>query len=125
MGLTNWIEKIKSLDSKVRYWDNRSSKWMMRHFYILFFEILLVVIFVWCFVNNLRLIDASNAISQTSLVEHLLLTQTINSVIMIVLMLLNSFWMLFIFSNIIRFRALLKEMNFNLSKRKGPPPPGH
>ena len=111
---------MRAWDAKVRYWDSRSSKWMMRHFYILFFEIFLVIIFVWCFINNLKLIDVNNAISQANLVEHLLLTQTINSVIIIILLLLNSFWMLFIFNNIIRFRALLKEMNFNLSKRKHP-----
>ena len=104
--------------SKVRYWDNRSSKWMMRHFYIFFFDVFLVFIFVWCFTNNLRLIDVSSMITQNNLLERLLLMQTINSVIIIVLLLLNSFWMLFIFGNIIRFRALLKEMNFNLSKRR-------
>lgn len=112
---------VNDLMAKVRYWDNRSAKWMMRHFYIFFFEVFLVAIFVWCFTNNLHLIDISSLLARTSLVERLLLTQTINSVIIIVLLLLNSFWMLFIFGNIIRFRSLLKEMNFNLSKRK----PGH
>ena len=121
MGINNLLGKIKAWDAKVRYWDSRSAKWMMRHFYILFFEIILVGIFLWCFINNLKLIDVNSAISQANLVEHLLLTQTINSVIIIVLLLLNSFWMLFIFNNIIRFRALLKEMNFNLSKRRSPP----
>ena len=121
MGINNLLGKIKAWDAKVRYWDSRSAKWMMRHFYILFFEIILVGIFLWCFINNLKLIDVNSAISQANLVEHLLLTQTINSVIIIVLLLLNSFWMLFIFNNIIRFRALLKEMNFNLSKRRSNP----
>ena len=107
--------------AKVRYWDNRSAKWMMRHFYIFFFEVFLVFIFVWCFTNNLRLIDLNNAITQNNIVEKLLLTQTINGVIIIVLLLLNSFWMLFIFGNIIRYRAILKEISFNLSKRKGHP----
>ena len=111
MGLNDFM-------AKVRYWDNRSAKWMMRHFYILFFEIFLVSIFVWCFINNLRLIDVSGAISQNNLIERLLLTQTINGVITIILLLLNSFWMLFIFGNIIRFRSLLKEISFHVSKRK-------
>ena len=111
MGLNDFM-------AKVRYWDNRSAKWMMRHFYILFFEIFLVSIFVGCFINNLRLIDVSGAISQNNLIERLLLTQTINGVITIILLLLNSFWMLFIFGNIIRFRSLLKEISFHVSKRK-------
>ena len=111
MGLNDFM-------AKVRYWDNRSAKWMMRHFYILFFEIFLVSIFVWCFINNLHLIDVGNAISPNNLLERLLLTQTINSTIIIVLLMLNSFWMLFIFSNILRFRSLLKEISFHVSKRK-------
>ena len=111
MGLNDFM-------AKVRYWDNRSAKWIMRHFYILFFEIFLVSIFVWCFINNLRLIDVSVAVSPNNLIERLLLTQTINGVITIILLLLNSFWMLFIFGNIIRFRSLLKEISFHLSKRK-------
>ena len=114
MGLNDFM-------AKVRYWDNRSAKWMMRHFYILFFEIFLVSIFVWCFINNLRLIDVSGSIAQNNLIERLLLTQTINSVITLILLLLNSFWMLFIFGNIIRFRSLLKEISFHLSKRKNTP----
>ena len=104
--------------AQVRTWDNRLAKWMMRHFYVLFFEFLLVAIFLWCFINNLRLIDVSGFITQNNITERLLLTQTINSAIIIILLLLNSFWMLFIFANIIRFRSLLKEMNFNLSKRR-------
>ena len=104
--------------AKVRYLDNRSAKWIMRHFYILFFEIFLVSIFVWCFINNLWLVDLNNVIPPYHVTERLLLTQTVNGVIVIVLFMLNSFWMLFIFGNMIRFRALLKEMNFNLSRRK-------
>lgn len=111
MGLNDFM-------AKVRYWDNRSAKWMMRHFYILFFEIFLVSIFVWCFINNLQLIDVGASTAQSTLIERLLLTQTINSVIVIVLLMLNSFWMLFIFSNILRFRSLLKEISFHVGKRK-------
>ena len=114
MGLNDFM-------AKVRYWDNRSAKWMMRHFYILFFEIFLVSIFVWGFINNLRLIDVGSAIAPSNLIERLLLTQTINGVIALLLLLLNSFWMLFIFGNMIRFRSLLKEISFHLSKRKNIP----
>ena len=111
MGLNDFM-------AKVRYWDNRSAKWMMRHFYILFFEIFLVSIFVWCFINNLHLIDIGSSLSQGSLIERLILTQTVNSVIVIILLMLNSFWMLFIFGNMLRFRSLLKEISFHVSKRK-------
>ena len=103
--------------SKVRYWDNRTAKWMIRHFYLLFFEVFLVFIFVGLFVITLRIIDASTWVSK-NVVERLLLLQSIISVIITLLLLLNSFWMLYIFNEIIRTRSTLKEINFNLTKRK-------
>ena len=37
--------------NKVRQWDNRTAQWIIRHFYILFFEMILVAIFIGVFVN--------------------------------------------------------------------------
>ena len=108
---------FNDLMAKVRYWDNRMAKWMIRHFYLLFFEIFLVFIFVGLFVITLKIIDASALISK-NMIERLLLLQSIISVIVTLLLLLNSFWMLYIFNEIIRTRSTLKEINFNLTKRK-------
>jgi len=102
--------------AKVREWDNRSAKWMMRHFYILFFEAFLVAIFVGLFMNTLQVINISDNISRHNVTERLLLSQSVNSLIIVLLLLLNSFWMLYMFNSMIRFRSLLKEINFNLRK---------
>ena len=105
--------------AKVRQVDNRSAKWMMRHFYILFFEFFLVFIFLVFFVNVLRVLNIADDVSQTNVVERLLLSQSISALIIVILLLLNSFWMLYIFNSMIRSHGLLKEINFNLIKRKG------
>ncbi len=105
--------------AKVRYWDNRSAKWIIRHFYILFFEIFLVCIFLVFFGNTLQVINISDAVSKKNIVERLLLTNSINTLIIVLLLLLNSFWMLYMFNSILRFRTILKEINYNLSKKKG------
>ena len=102
---------------KVRYWDNRLAKWMIRHFYILFFEIVLVVIFLGLFAITMRVIDVSTGIKHGA-VEQLLLLQVIISILITFLILLNSFWILYIFSELLRTRSVLKEINFNLTKRK-------
>ena len=103
--------------AKVRYWDNRSAKWMMRHFYILFFEVFLVTIFFAFFVNVIQVINISTELSKHNIIERLLLSQSFNTLIIVLLLLLNSFWMLYMFSSIIRLRTILREMNFNFSKR--------
>ena len=103
---------------KVRYWDNKIAKWMIRHFYLLFFEVFLVLIFVGLFVITIKTIDISPEIGH-GVVERILLFQTFNAIFITLLLLLNSFWMLYIFNEIIRTKSILKEMNFNLSKRKG------
>ncbi len=84
---------------------------------VLFIEILLVVIFVGIFIITIKVIDVS-ALVKEGIVERLLLFQTINAIVITLLLLLNSFWMLYIFNEIIRTRSALKEINFNLSKRK-------
>ena len=105
--------------AKVREWDNRSAKWIMRHFYILFFEIFLVLIFLGLFINTIQVINISDSVSPNDISERLLLSQSVNGLIIVLLLLLNSFWMLYMFNSIIRFRSLLKEINYNLRKRQG------
>jgi len=104
--------------AKVRYLDSRSAKWMMRHFYILFFEFFLVAIFFFFFANTLHVINLGTDIDPNSILERLLLTQSVNGLIIVILLLLNSFWMLYMFNSIIRYRSILKEISFNTSKYK-------
>lgn len=109
---------FNDLMAKLRHFDNKAAKWIMRHFYIIFFEFLLVFVFFGFFVNTLKIIDVSHDIDPNNVVERLLLVQSQNTLFLLFLILLNSFWLLYIFNNTIRFRVLLKEINFNLNRRK-------
>lgn len=104
--------------NKIRQWDNRSAQWMMRHFYMLFFEFILVGVFVFFFMNTFKVIDASDHVSRNNTGEVLLLAQTINTSLIVVLLLFNSFWMLYIFNSILRLRGVLKNIDYNLSRRR-------
>jgi len=103
--------------NKVRYFDNLAAKWILRHFYILFFEILLVALFLIFFFNTVQFIDYSVDIGKENVVERLLLTQTVYTLVIVLLLLLNSFWMLYIFNCLMRIQNGLKDLNFNLTKR--------
>ena len=109
--------------NKVRYWDNHFSRWMMRHFYILFFEFVLVIIFFWFLLTLLKAIDAASQVAANNVTEQLLLTQSTTTLIIALLLILNSFWMLYIFSHIDRLRVILREISFTLSRRKNSNPP--
>lgn len=106
-----------TLLSKIRYWDNLTAKWLMRHFYFMFFQIVLVVIFFVWFVNMFNVLDANYQISDDSpITERILATQSVNMTIVVLLILLNSFWMLFIFSAIQRIGNLLKDISYHLNR---------
>ena len=92
---------------------------MLRHFYMLFFEIFLVFIFLMLFVNTLKVIDVYSLASSGDIVEKLLIAQSVNSILIVLLIILNSFWMLFMFNTIIRMGTLLRDLNFTLTRRKG------
>jgi hypothetical protein len=51
-----------------------------------------------------------------NLIGRLLLTQSVNTLIIALLLILNSFWTLYIFNNLTRLRSLMKEMNYHMSK---------
>lgn len=104
--------------AKVRQWDNNAARWMMRHFYIIFFEFVLVVIFFVFLYNTYRSIDISHAVDEKNILEQLLVQQSTNTHIIVILMLLNSFWMLYIFNEITRLRTILKDISFYQSRRK-------
>jgi uncharacterized BrkB/YihY/UPF0761 family membrane protein len=104
--------------NKLRQWDNRSNQWFIRHFYVLFFEIILVMVFVLFFVMTINTINISADIQKTSLTERLLLNQNYLTLAILFLILLNSFWMLFTFAGMLKIRNVLKNVDFNLSHRK-------
>lgn len=101
---------------KVRYWDNRTAGWILRHFYLLFFQIVLVIIFIGWFINTIRVIDISFEVNGNNILERLLLTQSINTAAIVLLIILNSFWLLYLFSGIQRLRGILKDISYNTSK---------
>lgn len=103
--------------NKVRQWDNHTSQWITRHFYLLFFEAILAAIFVAMIVNALKLIDASVDMHNPSVLEKLLMAQSVNTLLVVILLLFNSFWMLYIFSSMLKMRSTLRNIDFNLSRR--------
>ena len=102
--------------NKVRYWDNLVAKWLMRHFYFMFFQIVLVIILVFWLTNALQVINANFESADGSTLERLAVSQAINTSIIVILMILNSFWLLYIFNGIQRISYILKDMSFNISK---------
>ena len=109
---------FNDLMSKIRHWDNRSAQWMMKHFYMLFFEFILVGVFVFFFVNTLKLVDISEHVSKTNLLENLIFAQTVNVSLIVVLLLFNSFWLLYIFNSLLRLRGILRNIDYNLGRRR-------
>ncbi|OGX08796.1 MAG: hypothetical protein A2Z88_11235 [Omnitrophica WOR_2 bacterium GWA2_47_8] len=105
--------------SKIRQWDVQTAKWINRHFYLLFFEIILAIIFVAFFVNSLKVIDFNiEAMGEGKLLEKILISQSVNLSFVVMLLLLNSFWILFMFNSILRISASLRELNYVLGKRR-------
>ena len=104
--------------NRVRQLDNRSVMWMQRHFYMLFFEIVLAVIFLALFVNILKTMDLSVEVSKANVTERLLLNQSIYTLLVVILLLFNSFWTLYIFNSILRLRSILKNIEYNLTRRR-------
>ena len=104
--------------TKVRYWDNRFAKWMLGHFYTIFFEFVLVMVFLIFFINIFKTIDLSTQVEPGNVTGQLLLQQSIHSLLIIFLLVMNSFWMLFIFNGMNRLRIILKDISFHLMRRK-------
>ena len=102
--------------SKVRYWDNLMTKWIMRQFYL--FQIPLWIIFFGWLFNTLNIIDTQTHITDTMVAEKILQTQTIFVAIVVLILLLNSFWMLYMFSALQSMRLILKDINYNTSRFK-------
>jgi len=106
------------LMNRVRQWDNRAAQWMGRHFHVILFQLILLCIFILAFVNILRLINISFNIHRGNVTDQLLLNQSINSTLIVLLLLLISLGVLNIINNNSRLRSVLKNIEYNLSKRR-------
>ena len=104
--------------NKVRQVDNRCARWMMRHFYTMFFQVVLVVIFFFFFVNTIQTINTADRIAPDNLTQEILLQQNGNLLLIIFLMILNSFWMLFMFASVNSLRVVLKDIHYTLMRKK-------
>ena len=104
--------------NKIKQWDYRASQWMGRHFYIILFEAILVIFFLFAFINALKILNASFSIQKNNVTEQLLLAQSFNSILMVMLLILISLGILNIINSNLRFRNVLKNIEFNLSKRR-------
>ena len=102
--------------SKVKYLDNLVARWLMRHFYVMFFQIVLVAIFVFWFINLFSVIDTSTQVPHDDNLQRMISVQSIHSSIIVFLMLLNSFWLLFMFNSILNLRNILKDISYHISK---------
>ena len=103
---------------KIKQWDNRAAQWMGRHFYIILFEAILAIIFLLAFINALKILNISFDVQKSSVTEQLLLTQSFNSTLVVMLLLLIALGILNIINNNSRLRGVLKNIEFNLSKRR-------
>ena len=103
---------------KVRQWDNRAAQWMGRHFYIILFEAIIAIIFIFAFINALKLLDASFDIHKANIADRLLFNQSVNIVLIVMLLILIALGVLNIINSNLRLRGVLKNIEFNLSKRR-------
>ncbi|MCA9401701.1 MAG: hypothetical protein KC713_08745 [Candidatus Omnitrophica bacterium] len=104
--------------NKIRHIDNKVAKWIMRHFYLTFFQIVLAIIFMVWFMSALDIIDLNFSASSSSITDRILLSQATNANIIVFLLILNSFWLLFIFGSIQRLKTTLKDIHFGILRLK-------
>jgi hypothetical protein len=104
--------------NKVRQWDNRAAQWMGRHFYIILFEVILFIIFVFAFINALKTLNISFNIQKDNITDQLLLTQSLNSILIVMLLILIALGILNIINANSKLRNILKNIEFNLSRRR-------
>ncbi|MFT5386973.1 MAG: hypothetical protein ACI9F2_001184 [Lysobacterales bacterium] len=107
-----------SFISKIRHFDNVTAKWLMRHFYFIFFQIILVILFLFWFTNLFSIIDFNIGVPNKTFTDTILTNQATTLSVMVFLMLLNSFWMLYMFNCIIRIMHTQKDMSYTLSRMR-------
>ncbi len=113
--------KINDMLNKMRQWDNRSNQWFSKNFSVLLFEIVLGVIFVFFIDYMMNIIAISDQVKKASFTEQILLSQAGLTLLVVLLLLFNSFLMLYLFNNILRIRGLLKNLDYNMGRRRNNP----
>jgi len=103
---------------KVKQWDNRAAQWMGRHFYIILFEAILAIIFILAFITALKLLNTSFNIQSGDITDQLILIQSIFTIFIVMLLLLISLGVLNLINSNTRHRSILKNIEFNLTKRR-------
>jgi uncharacterized BrkB/YihY/UPF0761 family membrane protein len=109
--------KFQDFMNLVRQWDHKTNQRFFRHFYILFFEVILVAVFIMFFANTIGVVNLTSDINPNSVIEKLLLSQNTQGTMIVFLLLLNSFWMLFLLAGLLKIRSVLKNIDFHLSRR--------
>lgn len=104
--------------SKIRRADNKLAKSIMRHSYLMIFQLVLFVIFMVWLINTSDIIALKFKIDTTQTIESILITHSINSSIIIFLILLNSFWMLYMFSTMQRMSYSLKDISYHTNRTR-------
>lgn len=101
---------------KYRQWDREVSKFLTRHFYFSFFQIVIGVVFAYWLISFINLLNilAKNKFETAS--ELLLINQTLNISFMLFLLLLNSFWILYILNNSNRMANSMKNVSYNTGR---------
>jgi hypothetical protein len=108
----------KDFMNKLKQWDNRAAQWMGHHFYIILFEAILVLIFLFAFINGLKILNTSFDVQKNNVTDQLLLAQSFNSTLIVMLLLLISLGMLNIINSNSRLRNVLKNIEYNLTRRR-------
>jgi hypothetical protein len=104
--------------NRVKQWDNRAAQWMGRHFYIILFEVILAIIFIFTFIIGLKILNISFDVQKNNVTDQLLLTQSLNSTLIVMLLILIALGLLNVINSNTRLRSVLKNIEFNLSKRR-------
>lgn len=111
---------FNELANKLRQWDNRSNQWFSKNFSILLFEIILGVIFFFFINNMMDVFTLSAQVDRSHIMEQIMLSQSGFMMLIVLLLIFNSFLMLYLFSNMLRIRGILKNVDYSLSRRREP-----
>jgi hypothetical protein len=104
--------------SKLRQWDNRSNQWFSKNFSILLFELILAVIFFFFINTMMDVFTLSSQVHRENMVEQILLSQSGFMMLIVLLLIFNSFLMLYLFNNMLKIRGVLKNLDYTMSRRR-------
>jgi hypothetical protein len=109
---------FNELTNRLRQWDNRSNQWFSKNFSILFFELVLAGVFFFFINNMMDVFTISAQVNRSNVMEQIMLSQAGFMMLIVLLLIFNSFLMLYLFSNMLRMRGILKNIDYSLSRRR-------